>query len=207
MTAAALASVDAKYQSLLPELWKMALIRHHHLPYHEREEALCETLAYAWQWCLRAFEKGKLDQMNARMLSFYAAKLFRSGRRFVGDAKGDVLSSQAQVEGAVRLHSIERGPDGDEGQPQTMANLLTDSRQVAPPESTRINCDYPLALRKARLPKKTRRCFNSIACDHGPGHVKRTAQKLHVSQSRICQMKGQLRTALRAIDYGPRATI
>ncbi len=203
MPATALSLVEAKYQSLLPDLWKLALVRHRYLPYHEREEALCETLAYSWQWCLRAFEKGKLDQLTARMLSFYAAKLFRSGRRFAGGTRRDVLSSQAKAEGAVRLRSIERGPDDEEGKPQSMANLLIDSRHVAPPEVARVNHDYPVALRKAKLSRKTRKCFRHLTRDNGPGHVMRISRTLHVSPARVCQLKGQLRSALRAIDYGP----
>ena len=203
MTAAALASVDEKYQTMLPDLWKMALIRHRYLPWQEREEALAETLAYGWQWCLRAFEKGTLDRINARMLSLYAAKLFRSGRRFAGDAKRDVLSPQAQAQGAVQLRSIERGPDDDEGKQQSMANLLLDRRHQNPLDVTRVNLDYPLALHKGKLSRKTRNCFRHLTRDHGPGHGKRIARALHVSQGRVCQYKGALRSALRAIDYGP----
>jgi hypothetical protein len=199
--AVALSAVEPQYLAMLPEIRKFAYLRHRHLPYEECQEAIAETCAWAWQWCLSAFTKGKLDQLNARMLSLYAARLFRSGRRFAGSSAHDVLSPQTR--GSVHLYSIESGPDDARGRPQSMASLLIDGRRIPPPESARVNIDYPLALRKSKAPRKAGRCLRALARDNGPGHVLRVAQTLHISPARVCQLKGCLRSALRAIDYGP----
>jgi hypothetical protein len=194
-------AVEPHYLAMLPEIRKFAYLRHRHLAHDERQEAIAETCAWAWQWCLRAFERDKLDQLNARMLSLYAARLFRSGRRFAGSSSHDALSPQTR--GAVRLYSIEGGPEDAEGRPQSMANLLIDGRRTPPPESARVNLDYPLALRKSKLPQKGRKCFRQLVKDNGRGHVLRISRAIHVSPARVCQLKELLRTALRSIDYGP----
>jgi hypothetical protein len=198
---AASSAVESRFLSMLPEIQRFAYLRHRHLPDDEVQEAIAESCAWAWQCCLGAYEKGKLDQLNARMLSLYAAKLFRSGRRFAGSSSHDVMSPQAHS--SVQFCSVERGLDDTEGSPQSIANLLVDSRRAPPPESARINLDYPLALRKSKMPRKGRKCFRHLVKDNGPGHVLRIAQAIHVSPARICQLKARLRSALRAIDYGP----
>ena len=74
------AIVQLRYLSMLPTIQKYAFVRHRHLAPEERLEAAAEACAWGWQWCLRAFEKGTLAEVNPRMITLYAARLYRSGR-------------------------------------------------------------------------------------------------------------------------------
>jgi len=50
---------------------------------------------------------------------------------------------------------------------------------------------------------KAPQCFDELALDHGPGHVRRAAGALGVSPARVCQLKSSLAGALSRIGYAP----
>jgi len=90
--AAAPVAVESHYLQMLPQLQKFAYVRHRYLSPEERQEAIAETCAWGWQWCLRAFEKGTLNELNVRMISLYASGLYRAGRRFAGASTSDAFA-------------------------------------------------------------------------------------------------------------------
>ena len=73
----------------------------------DREDAVQEACCYAWSWLLTAAEKGRLDKLTAFSMARYARLLFKSGRRFAGNASRDVLSPQARARGRVGVVSMD----------------------------------------------------------------------------------------------------
>ena len=188
-------TVEDRFLSMLPDIESWAASQHRYLDAAEREEAVAETKAWAWAWCRSAAEKGKLDRVNATTLSRYAAKMFRSGRRFAGSSSVDVLAPKTKVEGRVSVRSLDLAT--------STAKALTDSKSPRPFDVCRVDIDYPLALQDPALPDRAVECFGHLVQDNGRGHVKRIAEAMKVSSARVCQIKNALAGALTAIGYAP----
>ena len=192
---APLNTVESTYLAMLPQIESWAANRHRYLDPAEREEAITETKAWAWQWCCTAAEKGRLDQVNATTLSGYAARMFRSGRRFAGSSSVDVLAPQTKAAGRVSVTSLDPAA--------STAEALTDSKSPQPFDVCRIDMDYPLALEDSALPDRAAECFGHLVQDNGNGHVKRIAGAMGLSMPRVCQLKNALAGALTGIGYAP----
>ena len=198
--------VEEKYLAMLPELQKLSWLRHRYLPPDERQEAQAECYAWSWSWCLSAAARGKLDELNPRMLTLYALKMWRVGRRFAASASSDVLSPAARVSGRVHVASLDACNREDSDHPATLGMTLSDSRHLRPEELARINVDYRVALRRPSVPRKGRRLFGHLVRDNSFGHARRIARQMKISPPRICQLKEKLRGALESIGYGISAT-
>lgn len=191
------ATVENTYLAMLPQIESWAASHHRQLDAAEREEAITETKAWAWQWCCSAAENGKLDNVNPTTLSRYAAKMYRTGRRFAGSSSVDVLAPQTKVKGRVTVTSLD---------PTTStAEALVDSKSPRPFDICRIDMDYPLALQDPELPDRAGECFSYLVEDNERGHVKRIAEAMGVSLPRVCQIKNALAGALTSIGYAPAA--
>ncbi len=193
-------AVERFYLAMLPELIQFAQVRNRYLPPFEIEEVVAETLGWAWSWCLAAEAKGRLHHLNPRMISLYAKRLWRSGRRFAGSAVDDVLAIQSLGKGNVL--SLDEPRDAD-GEGANLGQLLSHGRHVSPLERCRVNVDYGIAMAGPQLPRRAPECFRHLARDHGPGHVQRTARAMRISSPRVSQLKRSIAGALRQIDYGP----
>jgi hypothetical protein len=197
--AAAPVAVESHYLQMLPQLQKFAYVRHRYLSPEERQEAIAETCAWGWQWCLRAFEKGTLNELNVRMISLYASGLYRAGRRFAGASTSDAFAPHS----GCSVLRIGTGKEDSEGNPRSVGAILTDSRHPRPMETVRRNIDYAIAMHKPVVSRKGRACFRHLLKDHSRGHGRRIAKTMHLSNARISQLKGQIGEALVEIGYGP----
>lgn len=193
------AIVQSRFLSMLPTIQKYAYVRNRHLPPEERCECIAESCAWGWLWCLRAFEKGTLSEVNPRMITLYAARLYRSGRRFAGASNGDVLSRHS----GSTVVRIGTGKEDADGNPRSIGALLTDSRHPRPLDTVRRSIDYAVAMKKPAVSRRGRACFKRLLRDHSRGHVGRIAASMGVSSPRVSQMKGEIGRALAEIGYGP----
>ena len=200
------AEVESRFLEMLPEIQSHAAVRHRYLDQCEREEAVAETLAWAWQWSLSAAKRGKLDRVGAITLTDYATRMYRSGHQFAGSSTTDVLAAGTRVKGRVRvipLDHLKTGRSHGSIRGQVISDALIDSRSPQPFDVCRVNADYPQALEDPKLPGRTRECFGHVLEDNGPGHVRRIADAMRVSLPRVCQLKNAMAGALQRIGYGP----
>ena len=197
------AEVQARYLGMLPELERFASLRYRDLSHVEREEATQESLAWSWLWLLNAAKNGKFDEPNPRMLSLYAKRMWRCGRRFAGSTVTDVTAPQAQIAKGITVASLDQLCLNESGSPRTMGAILTDTRRPRPDEETRINLDFCTALKRPGLPRKGRVVFGKLIRDYGPGHSNRIARAMKISPARVCQLESCLATALTEIGYDP----
>ena len=204
---ASASEVERRYLAMAPEIQSRAWARHGHLSPADREDAVAETMAWSWAWCLSAGRRGKLGRLNPVTLSRYAARMYASGRRFAGSCSADALGEEARVKHRLRVRSLTcRDAAGDEDEVsgrRGLSEALVDSRHERPLEQCRVNTDYPFALLDPRLPARAKECFSSLLQDNGPGHVKRIAQTMGVTSARVCQLKLDLAGALSRIGYAP----
>jgi hypothetical protein len=85
-----------------------------------REEALAEMVGICWSWFLSLVGKGKDPTKFPVILSYFAARRVKAGRRFCGRGRcQDVLSHQIQQRHGFTVESLpqsEGGPE-DRGRP------------------------------------------------------------------------------------------
>lgn len=199
--------VKDRYLAMLPEIESRASYYHRDLKPCDREDAVSEALAWSWQWCLTAAEKGRLTRLTPHSLSRYARRMYRSGRRFAGSSSVCVLSPQTRAMRRVNvipLDHLETSRCDGSTRARAVSDALTDSRRRRPDEVCRVDLDYAQAMRASALPSKAADCFRLLVNDHAHGHVKRIAATLGVTPPRVCQLKNALAQALMSIGYGPK---
>ena len=200
--------VEAWFLKALDELTSRAWALSRGLRPVEREEAVAETIAWAWALTLSAGRRGRLDRLTPRTLAIFGVRMFRSGRRFAGSSCRCVLSEQTRLLNRVRVQSLHDDNEDREERAggRSAFRALADRRATQPIDSARIRVDYPLALADPTLPSKAPQCFDELALDYGPGHGLRVAKALDISPARVCQLKNSLAGALSRIGYDPHAS-
>lgn len=177
-------------ESHLADIQRFSACRHRYLNAADREDAVAECTAYAWQWVLRAASLNKINVMSAHMISVFAAKLYRCGRRFGGGV----------VRPAVSLDSVVAKVESDEIAVLPMVDALIDNR-YNPAEMARVAMDYGIAVE--RMNPTERKVWDALVVDHERGVGLRLAAELHLSNGRITQLKGQIARKLENIGYAP----
>jgi DNA-directed RNA polymerase specialized sigma subunit len=126
------------------------------------------------------------------MISLFAVRLWRSGRRFAG---GYNWAKAARLE---RSYS----PMMDESTGlSTLADSLAAHRRFQPEEIARVNVDYGVA--QGRMNARERELWAALVVDHERGSQIRIAAEMKLCEARVTQLKGQIAAKLQKIGYEP----
>ena len=201
--------VERRYLQMYAELKSRAFAASWGLTAADREEFCCECTAWAWEWCLSAARRGKLDRLTPFTLVSFASKQWWSGRRFGMTANiNDAMDEQARARGRVRLERLddletERVDNTIRG--RRVSSALTDSKRAQPDEQVRTELDYALVAEDEALPSRAKECFEHLVADHERGCLTRISGLMGLSVPRVHQLKTMIGEALGRIGYAPAA--
>ena len=174
------------------EIERFASLRGRFMKRDDREEVIAETIAYAWRWALRAASLNKLDRLSPRMISLFASRLYRSGRRFAGGSNWRKAAAK----------EVPYSPIMDERTGlSTLADSLASHRRFQPEEIARVEMDYSLAA--SRMTARERELWTALVIDHEHGAQIRIAGEMKLCPARVTQLKAQIGIKLEKIGYGP----
>jgi hypothetical protein len=109
------AALHAAFLELLPTVERYARFAFRYLKhFHDREDAIQETIALTWAWFRRLRERGKDAAAFPSALARFATRQIKTGRRLCGrESTRDVLSPTARLRHGFQVESLEgRGPNG-----------------------------------------------------------------------------------------------
>jgi hypothetical protein len=159
----------------------------------QREDAIQEMAALAWNWHVRLARQGKDATRFPTALATFAARAVRRGRRLARmDAAGDVLSSRAQQR---RGFAVERLPDCSTLSDNPLSDALRDNTRTPPDEQACFRLDFRRWL--VGLPDCHRRVAQDlmlgertidVAARHGlsPGRVSQLRRVFRRGWARFC---------------------
>lgn len=150
--------------------------------FHDREDAVAETIAICWRWYLRLIDRGKNPAQFPSALAVFAARQVKSGRGVCGqeDAK-DVFSPTAQVRKGFRVETI---PQVSTLETNSWQEALIDNMQSPVPEQVVFRLDFPLWLKT--LDSRNREITQVMMLGH---RTEELAASFVISPARVSQLR------------------
>ena len=171
---------------ILPAVQHHASVQFRHLKGQNRDDAIQETMAVAWQFFVQAIDAGKDPTSFPHCLADLAVRRVRSGRRFAGHNSRDVMSQRAQMRHGFEVHSLDdESCDASTG---WKAAVTEDSRHSSPADTVCFRLDFDCWL--GRLRQRDRRIAESLAVGNRTGEV---ACAFNVTPSGISHLRNRLR--------------
>ena len=169
------------FLTLKPAIELHAQVAFRHLPANDREEAIAEAVAAAFQSFSSLTRRGKDPSQFPSMLATRAVQHVFNCRR-VGTALNsrDVFSRLARRRDGFQLHSLHQ-EDGD------WTEALVDDTQTPVPDQVSFRCDFPGWLRT--LTARDCRLVNLLAMGHSTNLM---ATTFGISPARISQLRREL---------------
>lgn len=166
------------FLAIKPTVERQAAFAFRRLGPAEREEAIAEAVAAAFQSFLSLIRRGKDPFQFPSLLANRAVQHVYGGRR-VGTPlnSGDVFSRQARQRGDFRLHSLR----------EAWSEALLDNRQTPVLDQVCFRHDFPTWLQS--LTPRDRRIANLLAMGHS---TKSMAKRFGLSPARIAQLRREL---------------
>jgi hypothetical protein len=147
--------------------------------------------------------RGVLHRVTSFHLVDFARRRFFDGRRFNRVSSTDVLSERTALKKRVKV-SYFNDPSSDRPREnETLAETLSDTKEIGPAERARQNLDYRQILRQEHVGRQAQKVFRLLAAVRNTGCNKMMAKAMKVSPTRICQLKDRLAEALARHGYTP----
>ena len=180
---AALATLHARFQELLPHLRADAGKSFRFLENrHDREDAVAETVALCWAWYARLAHRGKDAAAFVRTLARYAVVHVKAGRRSCGAVNSrDVLTPEAPMRWGFDVMTLPEvgGKDGS-----VWEEALQDNTQTAVPEQVVFRVDF--RCWRASRSERDRRLLDDLMRGERTRDV---SAKFGLTPGRISQMR------------------
>ncbi|QDU30687.1 hypothetical protein ETAA8_58340 [Anatilimnocola aggregata] len=175
-----------RYLLLLPKIRLIARCAFRKLPAEEREDAIEEVIANTFAAYGRLVERGKESIAYAWPLSRYAVAQYRAGRR-VGSSLNvhDVLSPNCQKRNGLASRSFSYCHKSSQWE-----ELAVEDRRATPADVAACRLDFRAWLRGLERAKRT--AAELLA---GGATTMDAAQQLGLSQSRVSQLRRELKEA------------
>jgi hypothetical protein len=168
---------------ILPAVQRHAAIQFRLRRGQDRDDAIQETQAVAWQLCIQAIESGKDPASFPTVIAAYAAKRVCSGRPLTGTSSRDVLAPTTQQRNGFEVHSLD-----DESCALDCgwkAAVAQDSKNATPADTVAFRLDFNRWLNE-RLPRRDKQIVERLAVGDRTGEI---AQKHQLSASRISKLR------------------
>ena len=170
---------------ILPAAQLHAAVRFRHLKGQDRDDAIQETQAVAWQLFIQASESCKDPATFPTYVAAFAVKRVRSGRLLAGTSTHEVLSPAVQQRNAFEVHSLDdESCDLDTG---WKAAVAQDSKHATPADTVAFRLDFDRWL--DGLPSRDRSIGEALLVGDRPGLV---ATRFGVSPSMISKLRRRL---------------
>jgi DNA-binding NarL/FixJ family response regulator len=168
------------FLTLRPVVERYAQVAFRHLPWADREEAVAEAVAAAFQSYLSLTRRGKDPFQFPTVIAIRAAQHVRSGRCVGGKLRRrDVFFGTARQHRGLRRRNLLLMGD--------WAEALEDNRHTPIPDQVSFRCDFPRWLQT--LSDRDRRIADLLALGHS---TKATAKRFGLSEGRISQLRRQM---------------
>lgn len=179
-------SVQSIFLALLPRIQRQAALAFRHIRCPQRrEDAVAETIALAWKWCLSLVKRAKDVRGFPASLAYMAVRAVSSGRRLCGqEAAKDPLSRRAQKQHGLHLRRL-NSMEAD----SLVGESLRHNRHTPVPEQAAFRCDFP-RWRRSQSPRNGR-IMDDLILGHRTSDV---ARKFGLSSARISQLRRAFRT-------------
>ena len=183
---------NERFLELVPAIERYARLAFRHVQPEEREEAICEVVAYAYCAFRRLSELGKLDVAYASPLARFGVARFRAGRR-IGSRQnaGDVFSGAAQRRVGFSLVSLHSTCSGSE----IWEEALADDTLTPIPDQVAFRLDFPAWLQG--LSRRDRKLAKFLALGNTPSEA---ARQFAVSRARVSQLRKELQASWQAFQ-------
>jgi hypothetical protein len=166
--------------------------------YHDREDAVAETVAVAWSWYVRLARQGKDAAAFPTALASFASRHVRSGRHLCGtDGPRDALSPTARIRFGF---GVEQLPDNRTQGRSPWQEALLDNTQSSVPEQVVFRVDFPAWL--LTLTDRDHRVAEQMALGNRTLDL---ARGFSLSPGRISQLRQQLCRSWQHFQEGPGA--
>jgi hypothetical protein len=173
-----------EFLNLVPGIERSARFAFRSLRSQEREEAICEVVAYAFCAYRRLIELGKQDLAYATPLARYGVGRFRAGRRVGSKLNSrDVFAVADQRRPKLALESLQSA-----GSESTIwIEAMADNRLTPIPDQVAFRLDFPAWL--GILNRRDRKLVRFLAVGNTTSEA---AQRFGVSRSRVSQLRAEL---------------
>jgi hypothetical protein len=180
---AELEHAQAAFVVALSRILRIARFRFRHvLCSHNREDAICETVALCWVWYIRLVQKGRNPAEFISALARYVVRAVNSGRRACGQERAnDCLSRHCQQFRQPIEPRPSRALIPDEN---VLEDALCDNMQTPVPDQVQFRCDF--GDWEQRLPTVKQRLVRGLALGH---RTKDLAAEFGLSAGRISQLR------------------
>ena len=189
---------NAQFLKLVPDIKRQANMTLRDLRPQDREEAICEVVAYAYCAFRRLVELGRQDVAYASPLARFGVARFRSGRR-VGNKPNshDVYVVAARRQRGISLVTLRpAGTSSDD-----WAEALADDSLTPILDQVAFRLDFPAWLRG--LKRRDRKLAQFLALGNTPNEA---ARQFKVSEARVSQLRRELHASWQAFqDESPQA--
>ena len=171
---------------ILPAVQLHASMQFRYLNGQDRDDAVQETQAVAWQLFIQAIESNKDPAGFPTYIAAFAVKRVRSGRLLAGNNSRDVLAPVTQQRHGFDVHSLDdESCDSDAG---WKAAVALDSKNFTPADAVAFRLDFDRWLNG--LPSRDRAVSERLAVGDRPGQV---ATRFSVSPSMVSKLRYRLR--------------
>jgi hypothetical protein len=182
-----LASLQTAFLTILPTIESRGrtFFRHVACPV-QRQEAIAEMTALAWKWFVRLAAKGKNAARFSMILSSYAARAVKSGRRLQGlEPARDALSARAQKRHRFRVDHL--SDDQNPSEPVYLEALCENTVSEIP-DQVCFRLDFP-AWRASRC-ERDQRLIDDLMTGERARDVSR---KYRLTPGRVSQLRREYR--------------
>ena len=203
-------------QHYLPEITARSFAHYCRLDPIAREEAIQDCVCQAWLNFRSATARGKRTladgvapsrrrskrgRVTPGTLALFSNRAYDVGRRFTGSSSVDVMGERAQLNGRVRIVSLDDAPPQADGLDDcTLHEALTTRRmENRPDELAQQRLDWSAFRTSGLLSLKEQVALDLLAAGYRNGEL---ARALAVSDPRACQIKDNLAAAIVGF-FGP----
>lgn len=181
-----LSALRQDFLAVLPRVERHARFAFRHLErWHDREDAIAETIALAWAWYRKLAEQGKGPASFITTLAAYASRHVKAGRLLAGRQNGkDAQSETARQRHGFQVRQLQASGAYDD---PAWQEALIDNALSPVPVAAAFRIDFPRWL--ALLPDRNREITEELAVAYRTEEV---AERHQLSPARVSQLRREL---------------
>lgn len=179
----------ADFEKMIPTIETHAKVAFRHLGREARDEMVQEVLCNSCVAFQRLVEQGRTDRAFPTALAKFAVRQAKEGRK-VGAKLNvkDVASDYCQLKKKLLMERL----DCYDSEEEAWNEILVEDRHAGPADTAAVRLDFSAWLKL--LPRRLRKIAVFLANGET---TTAAAERFHLSQGRISQLRGELLSAWR----------